>query len=168
VKASILAIAMAVTSSAFGSGFTGESYSADVNKVGLGLTFSGVTGVSLYAGLNQRNFLQAAVGYSSDGSYAITGDFAFGHHNAFSDAPSVTPYWGLGVVWLHDQGDYWSRFSRKNDPSNDYYGARFPLGLNFLVPQSPVQIAAEIAPSLLLTPGTYGFLQGSLSVRLLF
>jgi hypothetical protein len=168
VKASILALAIALTSTAFASGFTGESFSADVNKVGLGITFSGVTGLSLYAELNQRNFLQAAVGYSSEGSYAFTGDFAFGHHNAFQDAPSVTPYWGMGVVWLHDQSDYWSRFSQKRNHSNDYSGARFPLGLNFIVPQSPVQIAAEIAPSLLVTPATYGFIQGSLSLRFLF
>ena len=168
MKASILTLALFLTSSAFGSDFTGESFRTDVNRTGLGIAFSGVTGLSLYAELNQRNFLQAAVGYSSEGSYAITGDFVFGHQNAVSAAPSVTPYWGLGIVWLHDQSDYWSRFARKNNQSNDYSGARFPLGLNFIVPQTPVQIAVEIAPSLLIMPATYGFLQGSLSVRLLF
>jgi hypothetical protein len=138
------------------------------DKAGVGIAFFGVTGLSVYADISDRNFLQAAIGFSSGGSYAVTGDYAFGYPNALSSLPSITPYWGIGAILLHDQSDYWARYGRNDQLSADYFGARIPLGLNWVIPNTPVQLAAEIAPSLLFSPSSYGYLQGGLSARILF
>ena len=46
-------------------------------KAGVGIASFGVTGLSVYADVSQRNFLQAAIGFSRGGSYAVTADYAF-------------------------------------------------------------------------------------------
>ena len=157
--------------------FGGSAYGVDLvksaavdsgNKVGVGVSFSGVTGLSIYADTSRNHFVQAAIGFAPYGSYEATSDYAFAYRNAISTLPSVTPYWGLGAVLLHDQSDYWSRYARNEIQSTTYVGARIPLGLNFVIPKTPVQLAAELAPSLLLTPATYSYLQGGVSARVLF
>ena len=157
--------------------FGGSSYGFDFERsaafdsgpnVGIGFAFSGLTGLSVYADTNRNNFVQGAIGFDSRGSYEATGDYAFSYRNEILATPNVTPYWGLGGVILHDQSDYWSRFAREGHDSTTYFGARLSLGLNFVIPRTPVQLGAEIAPSLLLTPATYSYLQGRLSARVLF
>ena len=138
------------------------------NHFGVGVTVSEATGLSVYAETNRDNFVQLGFGFAPYGSYAVTGDYALGYRNAFSDLPSLTPYWGVGAVLLHDQRDHWSRFSRDERASTNYVGARLPLGVNFVIPKTPVQVAAELAPTLLVTPVTYGYVQGGLSARVLF
>jgi hypothetical protein len=153
---------------AYGSNSENSNASERGRRIGIGVSFSRLTGVSLYADTSYKDFVQAVIAFTNDNSYAATADYAFGHHYAFSSIPSVTPYWGLGAVLLHDQSDYWSNYARDASPTSTYLGARIPVGLNLLIPNTPVQFAAEIAPSLLFKPAIYSFLQGSFSVRILF
>ncbi|MEI8027352.1 MAG: hypothetical protein WCI18_13470 [Pseudomonadota bacterium] len=155
----------------------GSSYGVDMeksaamdsgNNVGVGVAFSGLTGISMYAETDRSNFIQGAIGFEPYGSYEATGDYAFTHRNAFSANPNVTPYWGIGGIVLHDRNDYWTRYQREGYDSTTYFGARIALGVNFVIPRTPVQLGAEVAPSLLLTPATYSYLQGRLSARVLF
>jgi hypothetical protein len=134
----------------------------------VGIAFFGVTGLSVYADVTQRNFLQAAIGFSRGGSYALTADYAFAYNDAISSLPSITPYWGVGGILLHDQSDYWADYAPKDNRTSEYFGARIPFGLNWVIPSTPVQLAAEIAPSLLFSPSSYGYLQGGFSARILF
>jgi hypothetical protein len=154
--------------SASGASFGSSAASSNGGAAGVGVAFFGVTGLSVYADVTPRNFLQAAVGFSKGGSYAVTADYAFPHHNALSSLPSLTPYWGFGGVLLHDESDYWSNYDRKKNRHSEYFGARVPLGLNWVIPSTPIQLAAEIAPSLLFSPSSYGYLQGGFSARILF
>ncbi|MCX6123334.1 MAG: hypothetical protein NTV34_01075 [Proteobacteria bacterium] len=154
--------------SAYGAEMTKSAAPDTGNKIGVGVGFSGAPGVSVYVDTGYKNFLQGGVGFAPLGSYAATGDYAFGYRNAVSSLPSLTHYWGLGAVVLHDQTNQWPRYAREEDTSTTYVGARIPLGLNFVIPKTPVQLGAELAPSLLLTPATYSYLQGGLSARVLF
>lgn len=164
----IFTFLLASAGSASGSSFDSSGASNNAGAAGVGVAFFGVTGLSVYADVSQRNFLQAAIGFSRGGSYAVTADYAFPHHNALSSLPSMTPYWGFGAVVLHDQSDYWSAYARKKNRYSEYFGARVPLGLNWVIPGTPIQLAAEIAPSLLFSPSSYGYLQGGFSARILF
>ena len=154
--------------SAYGAEMTKSAAADTGNRVGVGVAFSGGPGVSVYADAGYQNFVQGAIGFAPLGSYAVTGDYAFGYRNAVSNLPSLTPYWGLGAVMLHDQSNQWPRYAREENTSTTYVGARMPLGLNFVIPKTPVQLGAELAPTLLLTPRTYSYLQGGVSARVLF
>ena len=136
--------------------------------MGVGLAFSGVTGLSVYADTNRDKFLQLGIGFAPSGTYEATGDYAFGYRNAISTLPNVTPYWGLGAVVLHNRSDYWSRNAPDDLETKTYLGARIPLGTNFEIPRTPVQLTAELAPSLLVTPSTQVYVQGRVGVRVLF
>lgn len=137
-------------------------------KAGVGVASFGVTGLSVYADVSEHNFLQAAIGFSKGGSYAVTADYAFPFHNALSSLPSITPYWGFGAILLHDQSDYWSDYGRNANRTPEYFGARIPLGINWVIPSTPIQLTAEIAPSLLFSPSSYGYVQSGFGVRVLF
>ena len=156
------------SSSALSADFVKSAAPDSGNKVGVGVSYIGSTGVSVYADTNRDNFLQAAVSFAPDSSYNGTLDYAYGYRNAFTSVPSLTPFWGIGAVVLYDRNDYWARYTGEEKDSTTYAGARLPLGLNYVIPKTPVQIAAELAPSLLLTPKTYSYVQGGVSARVLF
>lgn len=154
---------------AFGLDTTRFATSSSGNSFGIGVGFSGATGLSMYMETNRANFVQATVGVAPYDSFAISGDYAFGYHNAISSEPSITPFWGIGAVLYHDGRDYWDRFSPDEDRTEtDYVGARVPLGINFVMPKAPIQVAVELAPTMILTPDTYSYLQVGASVRYLF
>ena len=88
---------------AYGSNSENSDASERGRRIGIGVSFSRLNGVSLYADTSYKDFVQAVIGFTNDNSYAATADYAFGHHYAFSSVSSVTPYWGLGAVLLHDQ-----------------------------------------------------------------
>lgn len=164
----IIMLLMSPAISAFAANLDGAGAPNSGGKVGVGIAFFGVPGLSVYADVTQRNFLQAAIGFSRSGSYAVTADYAFAYYNAISSLPSITPYWGVGGLLLHDQSDYWSDYARDSSGVSEYFGARIPLGLNWVIPNTPVQLAFEVAPSILMSPSSYGFLQGGFSARILF
>jgi hypothetical protein len=153
---------------AHGASLTRSSPRHAYDKVGLGLGFSGVPGISGYADISRDNFVQAGLGFANHGSYGVTGDYAFAYPRVFRGAPTVTPFWGLGVLVLHDGRDYWSRYFAATEGENTYAGARIPLGFNFVIPRTPVQLEAELAPSLIMVPIAMGYLQGGVSLRILF
>ena len=159
---------LACSSLAYGANLDITSAPETGRKVGVGVGYSGAAGPSLYAETSRTNFVQAGLSYATSAAYAVTADYAFGYHNAISSNPSMTPFWGIGAVYLHDQDNYWTHYTPKQNDYTSYIGARIPLGINVILPRTPVQLAAELAPSLVLTPASYGYLQGGVSARVLF
>ena len=159
---------LAIAGSSYGVELEKSATTNSGNQVGVGLAFSGVTGLSVYADTERSKFLQVGIGFAPSGGYEATGDYAFGYRNAISTLPNITPYWGIGAVVLHDQGEYWSRYTSEDVDSRTYVGARIPMGANFVIPKTPVQLTAELAPSLLVTPATNIYVQGRIGVRVLF
>jgi hypothetical protein len=145
-----------------------KTASTSSQNIGVGISFYGPVGLSLYGKLSNSNFLQGSLAWGRGGNVGATVDHAFSYQEAFSDAPILTPYWGLGVVSLFDRGHYWVSDKESNENSTTYIGGRIPLGVHFVIPRTPLQIGAEVAPTLLLTPVTYAFVQGGMNLRVLF
>lgn len=139
------------------------------NKFGIGIGFSETTGISLYADTSSRNFVQGSLGFARYGTYIATADYAFPYRNVISAIPRLTPFWGLGAVLLHDENRFWTKYpGGELDDKTSFVGARIPLGLEYVIPGTPVQLAGELAPSFLLIPEKFGYLQGGMSARVLF
>ncbi len=170
MKSTLAALILTLASSqAFAVGMSVSPQHDSGDQAGIGIGFAGVPGLSVYDELGRDHFLQGAFGFGSHGSFEVTGDYAFDYRNAIKGAPILTPFWGLGAVALHEEDDrIVDDDGIASDNRRTYVGARIPLGMNLVIPKSPVQIAAEIAPSLLLTPATYSYIEGGLSVRVLF
>lgn len=145
------------TSSAFGDGDFG---------VGIGLI--GVPALSVFAKTEPARHVQGGLTFGRDRDFAATADYCFDYPNALNGAPTVTPYWGGGAALFHDENDLYNAYDDDEFDGDTFVGGRIPLGLNFVIPKTPVQLGAEVAPTLLLTPLTYSYLQGDLHVRVLF
>lgn len=135
-------------------------------KVGVGIAFIGPMGLSLYGDVDSDNFVQGAVAFGEDADFAATADYAFAYRHAIEAAPSITPYWGVGAIGIQDDRDN-SRFD-VDERDETYVGGRIPLGANWVIPSTPIQLGAEIAPTLLVAPATYAYVQGGMNIRVLF
>jgi len=64
----------------------------------------------------------------------------------------------------------WRWWSRRGDwdDHTTFIGAHVPLGLQVFIPQTPLQVYGELAPSLFITPGTYVSMFIQLGIRFLF
>lgn len=138
-------------------------------QFGIGVEFFGPAGLSLYNKLDSNHFLQAALAFNSDGDFTVTGDYVFANQGDLFHNPHLTPYWGVGALLLHEDDERLIYHHRHlHDGTRTYLGGRIPLGLNFVIPSTPVQIGAETVPSLLLIPSTDVFLSAAVHVRVLF
>lgn len=147
-------------------GMTKGSQPTTAGKVGVGVAFEGAAGLSLYADTGADRFAQGAFAWSPHGAYAVTGDYAFGYPGLFG-ARSLTPFWGIGAIALKSGDGVWGP-SAIDDSERINVGARIPLGLNFVIPSTPVQIGAELVPTLLVAPASYSYVQGGAYARVLF
>jgi hypothetical protein len=137
-------------------------------KIGVGVAFQGATGLSVYADADSSHFVQAAAAWGATGAYSFTGDYAFDYPHAFNSAPILTPYWGIGVAAVKPGEEYWIPRYTYDDHTGTDAGLRIPLGLNLVIPKTPVQLGVELAPTVIVTPVTYSYLQGGVDARVLF
>lgn len=139
-------------------------------QFGVGIEFFGPAGISVYDKIDTNRFLQGALAFDRWGDFVITGDYAFAQHGEIFHNPNVTPYWGVGGLLIHETNDYLIYHHRQilDDGSRTYIGGRIPLGINFLIPDTPIQLGAEIVPGILLLPGTDVFLTAALHIRVMF
>lgn len=137
-------------------------------QFGIGIEFFGPAGLSIYNKLDSNHFLQGALAFNSGGDFTVTGDYAFANQGDLFHNPHITPYWGVGALILHEDDTLIYRHRRLYEGTRTYLGGRIPFGLNFVIPKTPVQIGAEIVPSLLLIPATDVFLSAAVHVRVLF
>lgn len=138
-------------------------------QFGVGIEFFGPAGLSVYNKLDANHFAQGALAFNTAGDFTVTADYAFANQGDLFHNPHITPYWGVGAVLLHEDEDAVIYHHRHMyDGTRTYIGGRIPFGLNFIIPETPVQIGAELVPSLLLLPGTDVFLSAAVHIRVLF
>jgi len=138
---------------------------AEERRYGVGVAFEGRAGVSLYGDVDPTHFLQAAFALGEENAFLATADFAFGYpHTAVS---GLMPYWGVGLIGVHDPSHNWTHGAHSANTSTNG-GLRIPLGLNFLIPRTPVQLSGEIVPTAVVAPARYTYIQGGLNARVLF
>jgi len=91
----------------------------------------------------------------------------FRKNNEFTQ--HLVPYVGVGPVLAfagatdHSQGDY---FHRRSD--SFAMGVRVPFGAEWMWEKVPLGIGLELAPAIVILPGTEGFLMGGLTIRYYF
>lgn len=124
-------------------------------KTGLGIMLGEPSGVSLKVWNNSKTAWDLGVAWSLSGSsslYAHT-DYLW-HHWLDVDKGNLAFYIGVGA--------------RAVFSDDIHIGARVPLGLNYLIANSPFDLFLEVAPVLDLIPDTGSDANGALGVRFYF
>ncbi len=164
---SVMSLCLAQSALAQNMVHRGPSRASD-NQIGVGIGFEGATGLSVYKDAWDANFFQANLGWGPGGSYHVSGDYAFGYPGTVAAIPQLTPYWGVGVLAAQRSESYWVPYGNRVVATSDEVGARLPLGVNFVIPRTPVQLSGQLVPTLIATSPSYSYLQGGVSARVLF
>ena len=126
---------------------------------GIGALFGEPTGLSMkywFSDITAAD-LGTAWSFEDHGSFQLHGDFLWHKFDLFHVPRGELPlYFGVGGrVKVPDHGDTRA-------------GVRFPLGIAYEFPDVPLELFAEIAPILDLTPSTEGRLNGGVGLRYYF
>lgn len=119
----------------------------------IGVILGEPTGISLKAWQSNNSAIDAALAWSfgDNGSVHMHADYL--HHNWLSvDSGSLAFYYGIGARALFSDD---SRF-----------GARIPVGLQYLFPETRLSMFFEVAPTLDLIPETSFGVNGGIGVRI--
>ncbi len=133
------------------------SVKAQDSGFGLGLYLGEPTGIGYKAWVSSNGAVAGAVAWSFAGAghMHIHADY---HRHSFSlievDQGQLPVYYGLGAKIVF-----------QNDP---VFGARIPLGLNYIFGDAPLDIFAEIVPGLEFIPITQFDLAGGVGIRIFF
>ncbi|MFC1527036.1 hypothetical protein ACFL6X_09545 [Candidatus Latescibacterota bacterium] len=124
---------------------------------GVGLILGEPTGLSLKTSLRARGSLDAAAAWSFEGNgyLHLHGDLLFHNWNAANlrvEDGRLGFYYGIGARAVF----------RNNDP---WLGLRVPLGISYLISNSPLELFGELAPILDLTPNSTFRVNGGLGLR---
>lgn len=141
------------------------------NQYGLGITLGSTDGISGYFRSSSYDFFQATLAFSVHNSFYFSADTCASHPNAIKDTSSLVPYYCIGGLFFQSDSDQNSRPYSRYLPDSDeevFLGIHIPLGIQFFIPRTPVQLGAEIAPGLLVYPATHVFWQLQLYARYLF
>lgn len=119
----------------------------------IGIIVGEPTGLSakMWTGANSAFDIGLAWSFSGQGSMHIHSNYLI--HNTL-DNPDLALYYGLG-----------GRLLLQEDPK---IGARIPLGLQYVIPDSRLGLFFELAPMLNLVPGTEFDVNGGLGLRYFF
>jgi hypothetical protein len=125
-------------------------------RFGVGLIVGEPTGASLKYFMNDTLAVDGAVGWSfrDETDFYLHSDFLWHKFDLISVPRGQLPFY-LGVGG-------WAKF---RDPEDNQAGLRFPIGVSYIFDNLPLDIFAEIAPTLELTPSTRGGITAGVGVR---
>lgn len=129
---------------------------AQQSGFGIGIILGEPTGVSFKSWIAPNGAIDAAVAWSLRTDYMhLHADYLRHSFKLIDVSQGKLPvYYGLGAKIVF-----------ANDP---IFGARIPLGLDYLFEDAPLDIFAEIVPELELIPETRGNLAGGVGIRYYF
>jgi hypothetical protein len=140
---------------------SGTFYSDDyVHHLGIGAQLGSPIGVNAKYWLSDACAVDGAFGLSpySHSSVEFHADFLAHNFDLFTlNSGKMPVYIGGGIL---------ARF--RNDGHSDMAGFRFPLGISYMFEDVPIDIFAEIAPEIIVTPFRRGYLDGSVGIRFWF
>lgn len=118
----------------------------------LGIILGEPTGLSLKAWQSNSTAFDAAVAWSFGNNESVHLHADYLRHSWLEvDNGSLAIYYGLGArVLLSD---------------NARFGARIPVGLEYILPDTPLSLFFEVAPILDLAPATEFGVNGGLGIR---
>ncbi len=132
------------------------SHAQDADKdLGIGFIAGEPTGLSLksWTGNNNAFDLGLAWSFGRYDAVNIHSDYLWHNYGAFGniDSGELALYYGIG-----------GRVVLSNDSR---IGARIPVGINYLIDDSPIGLFFEVAPILNVAPGTNFDVDGGIGVR---
>lgn len=124
-------------------------------NTGIGVMLGEPTGISLKIWNNERTAIDAGLAWSFSGRDAVHlhADYLL-HKWLDIEKGNLVFYYGFG-----------GRIAFSEDP---FIGARIPLGLNYLIPESPLELFAEVVPILDILPDTEFDANGAVGLRFYF
>src|SRR5271154_6465950 len=131
-----------------------------VGKLGVGVMVGEPTGASLEYWLNDSLALDGAVGwsYSDNADLYVHSDVLWHKFDLIPVSQGRLPvYFGVGVF---------TKF-RDNHQDNEV-GVRAPVGLSYMLDNTPTDIFVEIGPAIGLAPGVRGEITGGVGIRYWF
>lgn len=131
-----------------------------VHRFGAGIILGEPTGASVKYWLNRKMAVDGAVGWSThDHSDAyLQGDLLWHKFNIFPIKQGRLPlYFGVGGI---------VRF--RNDHRDNQAGIRVPVGVSYMFENAPIDVFAEVAPTLDVTPNARGEVTGGVGIRFWF
>ena len=134
-----------------------SSAPAQENGFGLGVIAGEPTGLSFKKWVERNIALDGAVAWSlgRDDALHLHVDYLAHNFGLFQVEEGKLPiYYGLGC--------------RIKSGDDDRFGARIPLGMNYLFENTPLDIFLEIVPVLDLAPNTELNMNGAIGIRYFF
>ena len=126
------------------------------HRFGIGALFGEPTALSLKYFFNRDLAIDGAVGWSfeSETDWHLHSDVLW-HINDLVEVPdgNLALYFGGGVRL------------KFREHADDRFGIRVPVGVSYMFDRAPVDVFAEIAPILDLTPSTRGAFNAGIGVR---
>jgi hypothetical protein len=138
--------------------FSPPALSESPQRLGIGLVLGAPTGFSLKYWGSSRIAYQGTIGAMFGGGLMVGADYLV-HERVFRN-PSAPFYYG-GGLFLGDAGFGGPSYSR----GNVALGVRAAFGVDYLVRNSPFDIAIDLGPLLFLTPVTGMGFQLSVAFR---
>lgn len=132
-------------------------------RFGAGIILGEPTGASLKYWLNDRLAIDGAIGASfhddgdDDSSLYLHGDLLYHNFDLIPVSKGRLPvYIGGGAL------------VRFRDDEDNQVGVRIPVGLSYMFDNAPVDIFAEIAPTIDVAPDVRGEITGGIGIRFWF
>lgn len=130
-------------------------------EVAAGISVGDPTGPTLKLGLDARHAVVISAGWDNDGrddEVYVHADYLT-HDYSLVRVPRgrMAVYYGIGARLLDEE---------REDDTN--FGLRVPVGLNYLIPRTPLEAFGEIVPRLDLVPDTDFSFDVALGVRYRF
>ena len=123
------------------------------SQPGLGIILGSPTGISFKYELNEKNFIDGALAWTSRVNLYAHTTYLWNHGRLFDvDGHPFEAYYGLGGrlrFWDKDHG----RFNRQDDDEVTF-GARLPVGLRTFVARNKIEIFGEISLQMDVVPST--------------
>jgi hypothetical protein len=129
-------------------------------KFGAGIIIGEPTGLSAKYFLNDKLAIDGAAGWSFDDhtEFYLHSDLLYHKFDLINVSKGrVAVYFGGGVL---------CRF--RDDDHDNEVGVRVPVGISYMFENAPVDIFAEIAPGIDLSPSTRGDITGGIGIRYWF
>lgn len=129
------------------------------NKWGVGVIAGEPTGLSLKNWLSDEHALDAAIAWSFEDNTSLHIHASYLLH----DFELLKPERGQMPLYIGAGLRYKARSGK-----SDRLGIRVPVGIAYHMPNDPIEIFAEVAPIIDLTPGSRIVLSGSIGLRFYF
>lgn len=140
------------------------------HPLGLGVVVGEPTALTAEYTISKQRSADFGFGYSWSHSVLLYGDYLFQYPDTFSTDSNfinqLTPYVGVGPELEIYSGDHRKHISDRD--ARAVFSARVPLGLGWLIPDSPVKLFVELVPLLNIAPGLDVDLHADIGVRCFF